>query len=53
MKEMMNKPEEDEVSYIFGKKVEGKKAIVAGVILGILCGLLVVGLLAAVLLTVF
>lgn len=47
----MNNPEKEEASYIFGKKVTGKKAIAAGAILGILCGLVVVGLLAAILLS--
>ena len=49
----MNYPEKEDASYIFGKKITGKKAIVTGAILGVLCGLIVVGLLAIFIFNIF
>lgn len=50
MDKQINDSAQEEVSYIFGKKVTGKKAVVAGTVIGVLCGLVVVGLLALILL---
>ena len=53
LEEMMNNSEKEEASYIFGKKVTGKKASAVGAVLGVLCGLVVVGVLAVILLSIF
>lgn len=45
MEENKTNPEKEE-SVIFGRKVTGKKAVVVGSVVGIICGLLVVGILA-------
>ena len=50
MSQTEHSKEEKETSVIFGKPVSEKKAVAVGTILGIVCGLVVVGILALIIL---